>query len=99
MTLTNKTVQDFLAFEGVKARVKYIRTGSLKGCFRIYNNTVSWWDNIELQNKLNMLGFKDFDNRPLSRHSGNGGSFHIFSRNDQLIKILKDNNLFVNFAQ
>lgn len=39
-----------------------------------------WYNNTELHNKLNQLGFTSFDGRPLDKFSGNGGVFSVFVR-------------------
>jgi hypothetical protein len=72
----NKAMQAFLAKNGIDAMPKYISDGSLRGCWRLYNTDTSW--NLELAEKLNGLGFLDFDRKPLSKHSGNGGMFSVF---------------------
>ena len=74
----NKKMQEFLRQNGINASVKFINKGSLKGCWRLYGKGQKW--NKELENKLNELGFVDFDGKPLSWLSGNGGSFSVSDR-------------------
>lgn len=74
--LENKKMEDFLKSHRIIATAKYIHTGSLKGCWRLYNPNEKWSD--ELMKKLTDLGFSDFDGRPLNRFSGNGGFFSVF---------------------
>lgn len=80
MRIENKNMKSFLNANGIKARVKYIATGSLKGSWRLYEPKTDWYNNIELQEKLTALGFTDFDGKPLNKFSGNGGKFSIFAR-------------------
>lgn len=74
----NKTMKSYLEENGIEARVKYIRKGSLKGCWRLYNPDLRWTS--ELIKKLGELGFRDFDGRPLGQFSGNGGVFSVNAR-------------------
>ena len=74
----NKRMQEFLKKHGIEARVKYIRNGTIQGCWRLYNPKMLWTE--ELKDNLTSLGFVDFDNSPLSRHAGNGGVFSVFVR-------------------
>lgn len=77
----NKRMQEFLAGHGIDASVYFIWDGSLKGNWRFsrpYREHVRWTQ--ELQDKLNDLGFVDFDGKPLSQYSGNGGLFMVFVR-------------------
>lgn len=69
----NKRMEDFLLYHGIKAKVKYISTGSQKGQWLIYNPNIKWYGNNELIQKMINLGFVDFDNKKLSKFSGNGG--------------------------
>lgn len=71
MLAHNKRLMDFLKANGIKATVKYLDKGSLRGCWRLYNRTVKW--SLELADKLNGLGFKGFDGSPLGEFSGNAG--------------------------
>lgn len=85
----NKRMQDFLRANGVEAHVKFIWRGSLKGCWRLfqpYATKILWTQ--ELQDKLNGLGFVDFDGKSLGKFSGNGGTFCVFVRghNELLVK-------------
>lgn len=74
----NKRMTDWLKRKGIDARVKYIWKGSLRGTWRLYNPRVEWTQ--ELADKLNRLGFRDFDGKPLHQFSGNGGVFSVFVR-------------------
>ncbi len=84
----NQRMGDFLAKQGINCKVKYIATGSLKGCWRLTAPEINWgWSDTgkgkwteELQEQLTGLGFVGFDNRPLNRFSGNGGRFSVFVR-------------------
>ncbi len=86
----NKRMQNYLAQYGVKAIPQYIADGSLKGSWRLYGLVgktpdgspiyQNWWDNLELQNMLNTLGFTDIWGKPLTNASGNGGVFSVFVR-------------------
>ncbi|MDE2020434.1 MAG: hypothetical protein KGJ13_08875 [Patescibacteria group bacterium] len=72
----NQRMQAFLASNGIKATVKYIAAGSLRGCWRLADGKQPW--TTGLADKLNLLGFTDFDGQPLGQHSGNGGMFCVF---------------------
>jgi len=75
----NQRMRDFLAQHGIRGvKVKYIWTGSLKRTWRLYNSSIRW--SQEWADKLNALGFSDFDGDPLDQHSGNGGLFSVFVR-------------------
>ncbi len=74
----NHTMQDFLRQHGIDARVKRIDKGSLKHTWRLYNPSQKWDE--ELTRKLNDLGFRDHDGKPLGRFSGNGGAFSVCVR-------------------
>jgi len=90
MRIENQKMQKFLKQNGIDAIPKYIKDGSLKGSWRLYGLTgkdengqpiyQKWWDNFELQNKLNSLGFTDLWGQSLKNSSGNGGDFSIFVR-------------------
>lgn len=80
MRIENQKMKTFLSQNGIKAVPKYQFTGSLRGRWRLYQTGIKWWDNVELQNKLNELGFTDFDGKPLNKFSGNGGMFSIFAK-------------------
>ena len=82
----NKQMQIFLKQNGIDAIPKYINKGSLRGTWRLYNYKTKW--SITLANKLNNLGFRDFDGKPLARFSGNGGIFQVFIRVSSPIVIL-----------
>ncbi len=74
----NKRMQEFLKQHGIEATPKYISKGSLKHTWRLWNKDIYWTEDI--QEKLNSLGFKDFDGQPLRKYSGNGGGFSVFIR-------------------
>ena len=76
----NKQMQEYLKENGIIATPKYIYKGSLKGCWRLYNLAVKWFENYELMGKLHALGFRDFNNKPFTDFSGNGGMFQVFAR-------------------
>ena len=80
MTPANALMKELLAENGIKATPKYISDGSLKRSWRLYEKNTNWWDNTELWAKLTAIGFVDFDGKPLSKLSGNGGVFSIFAR-------------------
>ena len=99
----NKNMKRFLAQHGINANPKYLPDGSLKGCWRLYDKNTEW--SIQLAEKLNNLGFMDFDNKPLGEFSGNGGRFSVFVRgHDELLnghfpplnKPLKPKELSIN---
>lgn len=93
-------MQTYLAENGIKAVPKLIIKGSMKGCWRLYakngkrnpenvmDNYAKW--NTGLCARLSELGFKDFDNKPLSQDSGNGGVFHIFARHPMTLDLFKE---------
>ncbi len=90
MRLENQQMKAFLKANGIDAVPQYIKDGSVKGSWRLYGLVgknpdgspiwVKWWDNFELQDKLNGLGFTDLWGNPLSNSTGNGGDFSIFVR-------------------
>lgn len=69
-------MQAWLKEHGIEASVKYFRDGSMRGCWSFYNGAVNW--SLELAEKLNGLGFLDYDHKPLGTFSGNGGVFSVF---------------------
>jgi hypothetical protein len=77
MTEANTRMKNWLKDNGIIAMPKYIDSGSMRGCWRIYG-LGAWWGNEELQKKFRDLGFVDFDGDPLDNFSGNGGMFSIF---------------------
>lgn len=80
MRTENKEMKKYLKTNGIDAMPKYLHEGSLKGCWRLYNSKVNWWENYELMGKLHNLGFRDYDGKPFTNFSGNGGRFSIFAR-------------------
>ncbi len=78
MLAHNKQMQDFLRQNGIEAVPKRIDKGSLKGTWRLYNFKIDW--SLDLASRLNGLGFTDFDGKPISQISGNGGRFSVFVR-------------------
>lgn len=91
----NKKMQEFLRSNGFTfAVVKLIEKGSMRGTWRIYSaskrakdaNPLKCYDqwSIEIAEKLNGLGFRNFTGDPLGRFDGNGGLFSIFARHNSL---------------
>ena len=78
MKIYNKRMRDFLQMHGINATPKRIFVGSLKKTWRLHNLNTLW--TIELANKLNDLGFANYNNKPLDKFDGNGGRFCIFVR-------------------
>jgi hypothetical protein len=78
MRLENKRMQAFLAQAGIKARAMRIHDGSCKQTWRIYNADAKWSQG--LADKMNSLGFRWIDSRPLDRNMGNGGIFSVCVR-------------------
>lgn len=74
----NQRMINFLKAHGLKARVKYLWAGSMKGCWVLYNSDLTW--TTELREKLTALGFVDYDNAALHQYSGNGGLFSVCVR-------------------
>jgi hypothetical protein len=83
----NKQMKEFLKEHGIDADPKYISEGSMSGVWRLtgrakrgaksFDDRYQKWTS-ELQNKMTLLGFTDFDGQPLSWTSGNGGIFCVF---------------------
>ena len=46
MRIENKKMVEFLNANEVKARVKYIATGSLKGSWRLYEPKTDWYKQV-----------------------------------------------------
>jgi len=81
----NKKIQELFKKHGLKIKAKYIKAGSLRGCWRIYNLSINW--NNDIAKKINRMGFVDFDRKPLGIFSGNGGVLSIFIRgHEELLK-------------
>lgn len=80
MTPANKLMKELLAANGIKAMPKYLPDGSMKGTWRIYDKHTKWFDNPELWAKLTAIGFVDYDHKPFTQYSGNGGTFSICAR-------------------
>lgn len=74
----NKSMKKLLMERGIDARVKLIRTGSLAGTWRLCNLRLRWTE--EIAEKLETLGFRDFDGKPFNKFSGNGGYFSVFAQ-------------------
>ncbi len=74
----NYRMMAFLKEHGIAARVKRMWEGSLKLTWRLHNPAVRW--SQELADKLNALGFRDYNGSPLGAFSGNGGVFSVFVR-------------------
>ena len=77
-------MREFLLENGIDAMPKYIASGSLRGTWRLYAKAkgqfVKWWENYELMGKLHKLGFRDYDGKPFTDFSGNGGDFQVFAK-------------------
>ena len=74
----NMKMKKWLEENGIEAMPKWIPTGSLKKTWRLYNLGIPWTET--LANKLNGLGFTNYDNHPLDKFDGNGGRFSVFVR-------------------
>jgi len=74
----NIKMEEFLKANGIKAQAKYFHKGSMKGCWSIYGKDQKW--TYDLLDKMDGLGFLDFDGKPLNWYSGNGGNFSVFVR-------------------
>lgn len=80
----NVRMQEFLASHGIAAKAKYLFAGSMRGTWQLYNGQIQW--TMELAEKLNALGFLDYDGKPLGQFSGNGGYFSVSVRgHDELL--------------
>ena len=86
MRTENRKMKEFLKGHGIDVIPKYIFTGSIAHTWRLYNHKVKWYGNRNLQQKLTNLGFTDWDDKPFSDVSGNGGVFSIFAKNPGLTK-------------
>lgn len=75
MRVENIKMKNFLQEHDIKATPKYIRTGSLKGCWRLCDLKQKWTENLMV--KLIELGFTNIDGDSLNNFSGNGGFFSI----------------------
>lgn len=80
----NRKMKDFLAGHGIECIPKRIDAGSLRGTWRLYGKGQSWTQ--ELQDRLNFIGFRDFDGELFGRYSGNGGIFSVFARIPERIR-------------
>ncbi len=58
-------------------RVKAIRSGGLRGCWRV-TGPGCW--TIKLAEQFHALGFRDFDGTPPTERSGHAGSFDVHVR-------------------
>lgn len=74
----NVKMRAFLKQHGITCKAKYIRSGSLSGCWRLYGKGQNWEE--PLISLIKGLGFIGFDGKQLDRASGNGGKFEIFVR-------------------
>lgn len=73
----NRRMMAFLTAAGYKGiRAMFIRKGSMRGVWRLYLPNVNW--SMDEARKLAALGFRDFDDKPLHCHAGNGGAFQVF---------------------
>lgn len=78
MKAENKNMRKYLADHGIKCRVKRFESGSMANTWRLFNPDLRWTE--EIAEKLESLGFKDFDGKPFCKYSGNGGLFSVFAR-------------------
>lgn len=92
MKIENKRMKEFLSANGIEATPKFLAAGSIKGCWRLYNHKVEWFDNTELQEKLTALGFTNYEGKPLNNFSGNGGRFSVFVRHAELTQVFVYSN-------
>jgi hypothetical protein len=70
---------EWLETQGVHVKkARFIWHGSLKTCWSLYDPAQRW--SLELADKLNGLGFRGFDDKPLHRYSGNGGMLAVFAK-------------------
>ena len=76
----NEAMKNFLAENGIDAKVKYARDGSMKGTWYLHGKDIYQKWTEELRAKLTELGFTDFDGKELGRWSGNGGTFSVSVR-------------------
>ena len=79
----NKRMTAFLAAHGIPGlKAMRIKDGSMRGCWRLYLKTRDGWAKWtpEVAESLNSLGFRGFDNQPLSWLSGNGSYWQTFVR-------------------
>ncbi len=82
----NARMMQFLAQHGIEAMPKYIKDGSLKHSWRLYNLDRKW--SQELADELNAIGFTNIFGEPLGIYSGNGGLFSVFVKGHY--ELLKD---------
>lgn len=83
MKTENKNAQAYLLHHGIKCRAKYFPTGSVRG-WRFSDARTRWTD--ALRERLAALGFTNYNGEPLSKHSGNGGTFCIFCRGHEELR-------------
>ena len=69
----NMRMKRWLESKGIKAIPKWIKAGSLKRTWRLWNYDIKW--SQELADKLNSLGFTNHLHKPLGEFDGNGGMF------------------------
>lgn len=74
----NKRMREFLLSHGIDAMPMWIKDGSLKNTWRLYNRGIKW--SLELAQKLNSLGFSASRREPFGLFDGNGGVFSVFAR-------------------
>jgi len=93
----NKRIKNYLANNGIIATPQLIKNGSMRNTIRIYQKNkeftdgcqLSFW-NKELVDKFTALGFMNFDKKPLTIFSGDGGRFHIFATHSKINEILSE---------
>src|SRR5437016_13913291 len=74
----NKRMQSWLKAHGVTATPKYIREGSMRGCWRLYDKEQPWTH--ALREKLTSLGLVGFDGQRIAQFAGNAGMLSVFVR-------------------
>ena len=74
----NLRMQEYCTSHGLQIRAKYIHDGSMKRIWRLFGPGQTLTP--VLAEKLNGLGFTDFDGKPLGIYSGNGSTFQVFVR-------------------
>jgi len=80
----NKRMAEFLQIHGIKCNAKYIQTGSMAGCWRLWAKREVWGDDVK--KKLDSLGFRDYDMNPLDYLAAEqDGSSCIFVRGYKFI--------------
>jgi len=71
----NQRMKDFLAANGIEAKPKWLPDGSLKRRWMLFNRELQYTE--QLWEKLNALGFRDYDGKPLNKYSSNGSCLSV----------------------